>query len=69
MSGASGKGKGKGTDPVVWPGSYGPDWYPDPLDNFPLEGKKDFHPPSRLRPYDNRKEEWPKCCHGDNCVV
>ena len=67
MSGAS--GKGKGTDPVVWPRSYGPDWYPDPLENFPLQGKKYFRTPSRLRPYDNRKEEWPKCCHGDNCVV
>jgi hypothetical protein len=69
MSGASGKGKEKGTDLVFWLGCYGPDWYPDPQEYFPLQGKKDFHPPSRLRPYDNRKEEWPKCCHGDNCVV
>lgn len=41
----------------------------DPLENFPLQGKKDFRPPRRLHPYDNKKEEWPKCCHGDNYVV
>ena len=68
MSGASGKGKGNVL--IVWPGSCGPDRYPDPLENFPLEGKKNFCPPSRLRPYDNRKkEDWTKCCHGENCVV
>ena len=67
MSGASGKGKGSVL--IVWPGFYGLDWYPDPLENFPLKGKKDFCPPSKLRPYDNMKEEWPKCCHGENCVV
>ena len=67
MSGKSGKGKGGA--PVVWPGSYGPDWYPDPLEHFPLQGKKDFRPPVFLRPYDTRKEEWPKCCHGENCVM
>jgi len=67
MSGAS--GKGKGSVPIVWPGSYGPDWYPDQLENFALECKKDFRAEVKLRPYDNRKEEWPKYCHGENYAV
>ena len=50
-------------------GSYGPDWYKYPLENFPLQGKSNFRPPSRLPSYDNRKEEWSKCCHDENCVV
>lgn len=64
-----GKGKGKGT-PFLWEGSLGPDEWEEALyDRFSLESKADFTRESPLRGYDNRKEEWPKCMHGEDCLV
>ena len=63
-----GKGGGKGP-PILWDGSLGPDFFDEPLDEFPLESKSDFTNEAPLRGYDNRKEDWPKCRHGQDCLV
>ena len=63
-----GKGVGKGL-PIVWEGSVGPEIYPEPVYEFPVQSKSDFSTTKPLRGYDNRKEEWPKCMHGEDCVV
>jgi len=67
-----GKGRGKGGSkgpPILWDGSLGPDFFDEPLDEFPLESKSDFTNEAPLRGYDNRKEDWPKCRHGQDCLV
>ena len=67
-----GKGRGKGGSkgpPILWDGSLGPDFFDEPLDEFPLESKSDFTNEAPLRGYDNRKEDWPKCHHGQDCLV
>ena len=63
----SGKGKGgrKGP-PVVWDGPLGPDFFPKPIFEFPAQNKREF---TRERWYDNHKEDWPKCRHGEDCLV
>ena len=33
------------------------------------ESKSDFTKECPLRGYDNRKEDWPKCMHGEDCLV
>ena len=78
MSGGSSRGKGfrsgrgrgaaKGT-PIVWEGSLGPDFFEEPEYQFPPESKSDFTKECPLRGYDNRKEDWPKCMHGEDCLV
>ena len=71
ISGGSsrGRGKGKGT-PIVWEGSLGPDFFEEALyERFPVESKSDFTKEAPLRGYDKRKEEWPKCMHGEDCLV
>ena len=71
MSGGSsrGRGKGKGTT-IVWEGSLGPDFFEEALyERFPVESKSDFTKEAPLRGYDERKEEWPKCMHGEDCLV
>ena len=62
----SGRGKGgtKGT-PIVWEGSLSPNFFEEPVYQFPLESKSDFTKECSLRGYDNRKEDWPKCMHGE----
>lgn len=49
--------RGKGGDPMVRLGSHDSNLYEYPLEKFSLQGKSDSHPPSRLCPYDNMKEE------------
>ena len=36
---------------------------------FPVESKSDFTKETPLRGYDNRREDWPKCMHGEDCLV
>jgi hypothetical protein len=63
-----GKGEKKG-DPIVWEGSLGPDFYDEPLFEFPLESKSDFNRECPLRGYDSYKEDWPRCRHDLDCIV
>jgi hypothetical protein len=37
--------------------------------NFPVQGKKYFNKEVRLRSYNNRRIDWPKCMHGEDCLV
>lgn len=78
MSGGSSSGKGFGTGrgkggtkghPFVWEGSIGPDFFAEAVYEFPVESKSDFTKDHPLRGYDNRKEAWPKCMHGEDCLV
>jgi hypothetical protein len=66
------RGRGKGVrkgHPIVWEGSLGPDSFEEPIEQFSLESKSDFTRERPLRSYDNRTEDWPKCRHGEDCVV
>jgi hypothetical protein len=66
----SGRGKGwKKGDLIVWEGSLGPDFYDELVFEFSLESKSDFSCECSLRGYDSRKEDWPRCHHGLDCVV
>jgi hypothetical protein len=75
MSGGSSRGKGKGKaamkgNPFLWEGPLGPKDFEEAIyDRFPLESKHDFTKEAPLRAYDDRKEEWPKCMHGEDCLV
>jgi len=75
MSRGSSRGKGKGKSgtkgtPFLWEGSLGPEDFEEAVyDRFPLESKYDFTKEAPLRGYDDRKEEWPKCMHGEDCLV
>jgi len=62
------KGARKGP-PIVWVGSIGPELFSEAVYEFPVESKSDFTKDSPLRGYDNRREDWPKCMHGENCLV
>jgi hypothetical protein len=53
----------------VWEGSLDPDSFEEPIEQFSLESKSDFTRERPLRSYDNRTEDWPKYCHGEDCVV
>ena len=66
----SGKGKGgrKGP-PVVWDGPLGPDLFLEPIFEFPAQSNREFTRETPLRRYDNHKEDWPKCRHGEVCLV
>ena len=69
---ASGAGRGKGGrkgPPIVWEGSLGPDFFFEVVYEFPVESKSDFSKDSPLRGYDSRKEDWPKCRQGEDCLV
>ena len=71
MSGGSSRGreKGKGTT-IVWEGSLGPDFFKEALyERFSVESKSDFTKETPLRGYNERKEDWPKCMHGEDCLV
>ena len=64
-----GRGKRKRTI-IVWEGSLGPDFFEEALyERFSVESKSDFTKEAALRGYDERKEEWPKCMHGEDCLV
>jgi hypothetical protein len=67
----SGKGFGTGREnggrkgpPIVWEGSFGLDSYLEAVYEFPV-----FTNENPLKGYDNRKEAWPKCMHGEDCLV
>ena len=66
----SGKGGRKGP-PIVWEDrpTVGPEFFGEAVYEFPVECKFDFIKDNPLRGYDNRREEWPKCSHGEDCVV
>jgi hypothetical protein len=53
----------------VWEGSLGPNFFKEPVYQFPPESKSDFTKECSLREYDNRKEDWPKYMHGEDCLV
>ena len=66
----SGKGRRKGP-PIVWEDgpTVGPEFFGEAVYEFPVECKSDFSKDSPLRGYNNRREEWPKYPHGEDCVV
>ena len=68
-----GKGKGKGVtkgNPFLCEGPLGPEDFEEAVyDRFPIKSKHDFPKEAPLRGYDDRKEEWPKCMHGEDCLV
>lgn len=75
---ASARGRGRGRrgrggeallPTITWPGPFGPTEYDQPLDIFPVEGQAYYAPPNSLRPYDERKDEWPVCHHHEPCLV
>jgi hypothetical protein len=53
----------------VWEGSVGSEFYLKPVFEFSVESKSDFTNENPLRGYDNCKEDWPKCMHGEDCLV
>ena len=64
-----GREKGKRTT-IVWEGSLGPDFFEEALyERFPVKSRSDFTKEAPLRGYDERKEEWPKCMHGEDYLV
>ena len=71
MSGGSSKGRGKGKGTIiVWKGSLGPNFFEEALyKRFLVESKSDFTKEAPLSGYDERKEEWLKCMHGEDCLV
>ena len=52
-----------------WEGPLGPDSFPEPVFEFPPQHKSEFTNETPLRQYDNRREPWPKCRHGEDCLV
>jgi hypothetical protein len=55
--------------PICFDGPLGLDFFEEATFNFPIQSKRDFNKEVRLRSYDNSKEDWPKCMHGENCLV
>ena len=67
-----GFGRGKGArerTPIVWAGSIGPEFFSEAMYEFLVESRSDFTKDSPLRGYDNRREDWQKCMHGEDCLV
>jgi hypothetical protein len=67
-----GTGRGKGGrkgPPIVWEGSVCPESYSEAMHEFPVERKGEFTKEKPLREYGDRKEDWPKCRHGEDCLV
>ena len=54
--------------PIMWEGSLGLDFFEELVYQFPPESKSDFTKECPLRRYDNRKEDCPKCMHGEDCL-
>ena len=78
MSRGSSRGKGFGSGkgkratkrtPIVWEGSIGPDFFEEPVHQFPPESKSDFTKECPHRGYDDKKKDWPKYMHGEDCLV
>ena len=53
----------------MWAGSIGPESFSEAVYEFPIGSRSDFTKDSPLRVYDNRREDWPKCMHGEDCLV
>ena len=53
----------------MWEGSLGPDFFEEAVHHFSPKSKSDFTKECPLRGYDNQKEDWPKCMHGEDCLV
>lgn len=70
LSFGSAKGGRKGP-PIVWDdvGSLGPDYFGEAVYEFPVQSKHDFTKDKPLRGYTKSKEDWPKCMHGEDCLV
>ena len=65
-----GTGKGGRKGPlIVWEGSVGSDSFSEAVYEFPVLSKSGFSNEASLRGYDNHKEDWPKCIHGEDCLV
>ena len=64
-----GEERGRKGPPVVWEGSIGPEFFLEAVYEFPVESKSDFTKETPLRGYDNRREDWPKCIYGEDCLV
>ena len=67
-----GLGRGKGArkgPPIVWPSSIGHEDFLEAVYEFPVESRGDFTKDSALRGYDNRRKDWPKCMHGEDCLM
>ena len=80
MSGGSSRAKGfdrgsrkggRNGPPIVWDDgpTVGLEFFGEVVYEFPVECKSDFTKHSPLRGYDHRREEWPKCSHGEDCIV
>ena len=78
MSGGSSRGKGFGSGrgkggqrelPLCGRGLLGLISLRNQCISSPPESKSDFTKECPLRGYDNRKEDWPKCMHGEDCLV
>jgi hypothetical protein len=78
MASGSPRGKGVGNDrqkdggklpPMCFDGPLGPNFFEEAVFNFLVQSKKYFNKEVRLRSYDNRREDWPKCMHGEDCLV
>ena len=54
----------------MWEGSLDPDFFEEALyERFLVESKSNFTKEAPLRGYDERKEEWPKCMYGEDCLL
>ena len=53
----------------MWEGSLGPNFFEEVVYHFSPESKSDFTKECPLGGYDNRKEDWSKCMHGENCLM
>ena len=62
------KGGRKG-DPIIWDGPLGPDSFPELVFEFSTQHKSEFTNETPLRQYDDRKEPWLKCRHGEDYLV
>jgi hypothetical protein len=47
----------------------GPEQFTEALERFPEQSKSEFNSDMPLKNYDKRREDWPKCMHGEDCLV
>jgi hypothetical protein len=78
MSSGSSQGKGSKNErekcvgkgpPIGYDGPLGPNYFEDAAYEFSVQSKRDFNKEVRLRSYDNKREDWPKCMYGEDCLV
>ena len=61
--------EGRKEDSIIWDGPLGPDSFPKSVFEFSPQHKSEFTNETPLRRYDDRREPWPKCKHGEDCLV